>query len=60
MRKSFQEWLDELNRNSPHPTVISDYDGLDRNNLQSSLHDTPITEQELQRRLTHCSFSIKP
>jgi len=54
MRKSFQEWLDELNRNSPHPTVISDYD------LQSSLHDTPITEQEFQRRLIHCSFNIKP
>lgn len=56
--KSFQAWLDELNRDAEHPIVIRDYDGLDRKHLEQSLHETPMTEQEFQRRLTRCSFNI--
>jgi len=49
--KSFQAWLDELNRHASHPIIIRDFDGLDRRHLQLSLHETPMTEQEFQRRL---------
>ncbi|MFM8657052.1 MAG: hypothetical protein ACKOD5_07970 [Chthoniobacterales bacterium] len=59
-RKSFQEWLDETNRSSARPIIIRDYDGLDRTNLQHELHSTPMTEQEFQKRLTKCSFNIRP
>lgn len=57
--KSFQDWLDELNRKTGHKIVIRDYDGLDRTDLQKSLRATPMTEREFQRKLARCTFNIK-
>lgn len=58
-RKTFQQWLDDSNRKSAHQIVIRDYDGLDRGNLDKSLHGTLMTEREFQQRLARCTFNIK-
>lgn len=57
--KSFQDWLEDLNRKSSHQIVIRDYDGLDRSNLKKSLRATPMSEREFQKRLARCTFNIK-
>ncbi len=59
VRKSFHDWLHELNAKSAHQIVIRDFDGLDRANFERSYRGTLMTEKEFQTKLARCSFNIK-
>lgn len=59
VRRSFHEWLQELNAKSAHKIVVRDFDGLDRANFHRSCREMPMTESEFQQKLARCTFNIK-
>jgi UDP-3-O-[3-hydroxymyristoyl] glucosamine N-acyltransferase len=58
-RKSFHDWLEELNAKSAHQIVIRDFDGLDRGDFERAYRGTLMTEREFHKRLARCTFNLK-
>ena len=59
VKKSFHDWLQELNARSSHKIVIRDFDGLDRADFARSYREVSMTEKEFQQKLARCTFNIK-
>lgn len=59
IRKTFHDWLHELNAKSAHKIVIRDFDGLNRSDFDRSYRQTLMTEKEFQQKLARCTFNIE-